>query len=195
MEAKNLDLYDIFASSSDSESDEPSAKVPKIQDEPAFAAIQEAALLKDLKALSEEQQKFVVDAVLQDEVLSDISSKFANLSEYEVEKLISVENGEASTVYIKRQTGDAFPVIITPLSTLRQLKADIADIIGARENQRLGSRRISWKHVWKNYCLVFGHSRLLDDNLLLVRDYQIPRDAELAFARHRKLNGRRSAGT
>lgn len=51
-------------------------------------------------------------------------------------------------------------------STIRHLKALFQKNVNARESDIL-PRRISWKYVWKNYCLTFRGMDLLDDQMTL----------------------------
>jgi hypothetical protein len=76
-------------------------------------------------------------------------------------------------------------IIVTPETTLKMFKEDIKEVIGPKEETSLGKRKISWNHVWKNYCLIFGSTRLLENNARLI-DYGIQHGSELSFAKYRK---------
>jgi len=135
-----------------------------------------------LAKLSPEQTKEIHKILLQDPLLKDVppSADSETISRY-----IGHESGRAVAIYLVKFTGERIPFFITPETTLRTLKKDIKAVISAKEEKNMGNRKISWKYVWKNYCLMFGNLRLLDDNKRLY-EWGIRANDELTFGKYRK---------
>jgi len=127
---------------------------------------EEIRLMRLLKEFSREDVDEIAKILLKDPLLHDIGfSMFDELSEIQVSKLISAEKGESCTVYFQRPFGETLPFIITKETTVKQLKKEIAATISSQVETKssLGNRKISWKFVWKNYCLMWKNVRLLED--------------------------------
>jgi hypothetical protein len=73
-------------------------------------------------------------------------------------------------------------VIVSPDSTVRDIKLSLQRQIADIEEPLIAPRKISWKYVWKRWVLSFGNVRLSNDNEL-VSTLGLHKDAEIKFAR------------
>eukprot|EP01112_Ceratiomyxa_fruticulosa_P024264 TRINITY_DN979_c0_g2_i6.p1 TRINITY_DN979_c0_g2~~TRINITY_DN979_c0_g2_i6.p1 ORF type:complete len:176 (-),score=33.36 TRINITY_DN979_c0_g2_i6:121-648(-) len=138
---------------------------------------------QSLSLLTREHQQKLLERLLQDPLLSDLQP--TGLTPDFLDKVIAHETGKAIRVQVRKISGERIPFIIASDTTLRELKKDIVTEISRREEPLLGKKKISWKHVWKNYCLVFEGVRLLEDNKRLY-EWGIKNDSELTWTRYRK---------
>jgi len=106
--------------------------------------------------------------LLKDPVLRDIKqADLDEFTEYDIDKLIAKHNERAFEIFLVKATGEKMKFIITPETTLDQLKKDVKKEISLVEEKTMVSRKINWKHVWKNYCLMYNNTRLLSPELKL----------------------------
>ncbi|CAG8537375.1 30131_t:CDS:2 [Racocetra persica] len=106
--------------------------------------------------------------LLKDPLLSDLTKLNNNgsISIEEVDTLISLENGTAFEIEIER---DGLEPLIERLQKQNNK--------GLRPN-----KKISWKHIWKSYCLMFENQRLLQDKLP-IQELGIRSGSVLKFSR------------
>ncbi|KAJ0086342.1 hypothetical protein Patl1_09463 [Pistacia atlantica] len=65
-------------------------------------------------------------------------------------------------------------------ATVKELKLAIKKKVNEMEQSKMGHRHISWKHVWKNYCLFYQNQKLLDENSAL-EDFGIRNNSQVQF--------------
>lgn len=169
----------------------------------------ENQLIKQLKELGPEYVDHIARIILNDPILKDISFEdFEKLTERDIDKIISEEKGEIFTIYIKRIHGDIFrnfliliffmknsyiyifiAIQVTPSTRICDLKKDIQKIISIKEEKYLGNRNISWKYIWKNYCLfinINGHIIKLLDNNKKLTDYNLKNGDQISFLKYKQ---------
>lgn len=119
--------------------------------------------------------------LLQDPLLSDVSKKRPSLKE--LETLIGVEKGSAMMLCIRKMDGTTLDVAALNTASVRDLKEAIQKKVDEMEEEKMGHRHISWKHVWGNFCLVYNNEKLLRDSSLL-SEFGIKNGDELSYAHH-----------
>jgi len=95
-----------------------------------------------------------------------------------------LEKGETFTVHIRKATGEVVDAVVTPQTTLKELKGELKAIYSDIEGPAMGYRKISWKYVWKNYCLGWNNSKLLDNDKKLT-DYGLSDGDVLDYVRYK----------
>jgi U11/U12 small nuclear ribonucleoprotein SNRNP25 len=139
-------------------------------------------LMKVIEPLDRSLQEELLLLLVRDENLSDLPQ---NLTSEYVDNLIKIEIGRAFNIYIVKFTGEKIPVVVSPDSTVADIKRSFQVIISAQEEKNLAARKISWKYVWKTWCLTFNGTRLRDDKAT-VAELNITKDSELRFAKIRR---------
>ncbi|CAM6109541.1 unnamed protein product [Calypogeia fissa] len=120
--------------------------------------------------------------LLQDPLLSDVSKKRPSVKE--LETLIGVEKGSAMMLCIRKMDGTTLDVAVLNTASVRDFKAAIVKKVDEMEEENMGHRHISWKHVWGNFCLVCNNNdKLLNDSSLL-SEFGIKNGDELSYAHH-----------
>ncbi|KAL2613562.1 hypothetical protein R1flu_025254 [Riccia fluitans] len=122
----------------------------------------------------------LVTALLEDPILSNVPKK-PTLAY--IETLIAVEQGSAMKLTILKMDNTTFDVAVLNTATVRDLKAAIQKQVDSMEENQLGHRHISWRHVWGNFCLVYNHEQLLNDDTML-REFSMKNNDQLQFTRH-----------
>lgn len=84
------------------------------------------------------------------------------------------------TVKVCRADGDSYPVIVKQDVSVSGFKKAIRHHVDLQQSRKGSLLRISWRHVWKRYWLVYCGVKLKDDNKLL-RDYDIRNRDEVHF--------------
>ncbi|PWA52378.1 hypothetical protein CTI12_AA455390 [Artemisia annua] len=108
-------------------------------------------------------------SLLDDPVLADVPRK-PTLSD--VDTLISLELGSAMRVSVLKLDQTSFDVAVMNSATVKDLKLAIKKKVNEMEQSKMGHRHISWKHVWRNFCLSYHNEKLLNDDAVL-QDYGI----------------------
>jgi len=146
---------------------------------------EQSPLMQKLMELPIECVNEIVGQLIQDPVLKEVSSDvLQNWSQYDVDKLIALEQRKSSVIILKRNTGDKFVLTITPETTVEQLKQDIKKVISEKEEPNMKGRKISWKYVWSCYCLMWKNVRLLENNKTL-REYGLQDGDDITFAKYK----------
>ncbi|XP_044480266.1 U11/U12 small nuclear ribonucleoprotein 25 kDa protein-like [Mangifera indica] len=129
-------------------------------------------------------------ALLDDPVLADVPKK-PTLSD--VDTLISVELGSAMRISILKLDGTSFDVAVMNSATVKDLKLAIKKKVNEMEQSNMGHRHISWKHIWKNYCLSHQNQKLLDENSAL-EHFGMRNNSQVQFVAYAmsKASGRHS---
>ena len=79
-------------------------------------------------------------------------------------------------------------IIVRQNATLKDLKLAIKKYILLKNSRENNTTIISWKYIWRKYCLCFENERLTDDCKLL-KNYGIFNKSELKFIKkHSKVN-------
>ncbi|KAL6651577.1 hypothetical protein ACP70R_010502 [Stipagrostis hirtigluma subsp. patula] len=103
-------------------------------------------------------------ALLDDPILADVPRK-PTLAD--VDTLMNLELGSAMRVTVVKLDNTSFDVAVSNSATVKDLKLAIRKKINEIEQEKMGHRHISWKHVWDNYCLTHHNEKLMDDNSAL----------------------------
>jgi len=98
----------------------------------------------------------------------------------EINLQISLEHGQAITVYVKREDGQTLPVVVDQNGTVWDLKKAIRRHMEIKLTREGGPEYISWKSVWKSYWLQFGGDKLTKDEQTL-KMYGIGNMCEVSF--------------
>uniref|UniRef100_A0A0E0KWD3 SNRNP25 ubiquitin-like domain-containing protein n=1 Tax=Oryza punctata TaxID=4537 RepID=A0A0E0KWD3_ORYPU len=103
-------------------------------------------------------------ALLDDPILADVPRK---PSLADVDTLINLELGSAMRLTVVKLDGTSFDVAMLNTATVKDLKMAIRKKTEEIEQEKMGHRHISWKHIWDNYCLTHQSEKLIDDNSVL----------------------------
>lgn len=106
----------------------------------------------------------VLSALLDDPILCDVPRK---PSLADVDTLINLELGSAMKIYVVKMDGTSFDVALQNTATLKDLKVAIRKKTNEIEQAQMGHRHISWRHVWKNFCLIYHNEKLINDDSIL----------------------------
>ncbi|XP_071733085.1 U11/U12 small nuclear ribonucleoprotein 25 kDa protein-like [Rutidosis leptorrhynchoides] len=116
-------------------------------------------------------------ALLDDLVLSDVPRK-PSLSD--VDTLISLELGSAMRVSVLKLDGTSFDVAVMNSATVKDLKLAVKKKVNEMEQSKMGHRHISWKHVWRNFCLSYHNEKLLND-VAILQDHGVRNHSQVHF--------------
>ncbi|RIB13941.1 hypothetical protein C2G38_2248558 [Gigaspora rosea] len=125
---------------------------------------------KDNTANLSKTQK-MLKQLLKDPLLSDLTKLNNNgsISIEEVDTLISLETGTAFEIKIERDGLESLILVVRQNSTISDVKNLIqlkVEKLQKESNKGLRpNKKISWKYIWKSYCLTFENQRLLQDKL------------------------------
>lgn len=118
-----------------------------------------------------------LSALLDDPVLADVP-KNPTLSD--VDTLISLELGSAMRVSVIKMDNTSFDVAVMNSAKVKDLKLAVEKKVNEMEESKMGHRHISWKHVWRNFCLSYNNEKLLNDDGIL-QDYGIRNHSQVHF--------------
>jgi len=119
-------------------------------------------------------------ALLDDPILADVPRKPALA---DVDTLINLELGSAMRVTVVKLDNTSFDVAVSNAATVKDLKLAIRKKINEIEQQKMGHRHISWKHVWDNYCLTHHNEKLIDDSSAL-SSHGVRTNSKVCFSPH-----------
>jgi len=74
-------------------------------------------------------------------------------------------------------------VAVSNAATVKDLKLAIRKKINEIEQEKMGHRHISWKHVWDNYCLTHHNEKLVDDSSAL-SSHGVRNNSKVCFSPH-----------
>eukprot|EP00696_Hemimastix_kukwesjijk_P003214 gnl/Hemi2/13953_TR4742_c0_g1_i1.p1 gnl/Hemi2/13953_TR4742_c0_g1~~gnl/Hemi2/13953_TR4742_c0_g1_i1.p1 ORF type:complete len:189 (+),score=54.98 gnl/Hemi2/13953_TR4742_c0_g1_i1:138-704(+) len=97
-----------------------------------------------------------LEALLEDPILSDLRKLNHRPDLATVERFIALEKGTAISVTVVRLDGVRFQLILPHKATVGDLKKQLQHRI-----EMYAERKINWRHVWRNHCLVWQSDRLL----------------------------------
>ncbi|CEG82444.1 hypothetical protein RMATCC62417_16514 [Rhizopus microsporus] len=137
-----------------------------------------------------EELKEKINQLLNDELLSDVSP---SLSEKEIDSLIAVEKGQAFRIRVEREPLRPINLIVGQSYSVKDIKKLIQVTVERMEKEEKTGRkrRISWKFIWRTYCLIFDGTKLLDDNAI-VSQLGIKQHSVLKFMRLPHQKGKHS---
>lgn len=149
------------------------------RDEKAEEAL--VALLKRNESLTAESLARWEQHLLQDALLADVPP---NASLEDIEALLARELGTGLNVVLVRMDGERIPLTLAPAATVRDLKQLIKRVMSTRLEKEtvMGKRKISWKGVWTDFCLMHNGQRLLEDGARLC-DVGVATNSDIVFAR------------
>ncbi|KAL2623229.1 hypothetical protein R1flu_003434 [Riccia fluitans] len=119
-------------------------------------------------------------ALLEELTLSDVPKR-ATVAD--INARIGVERSSVMKLIILKMDNTTFDVSISNTATVRDLKAAIQKKVDFTEKSRLMHRHISWTHVWGNFCLIYNHEKLLNDDATL-REFSMKNNDQLEFTQH-----------
>uniref|UniRef100_A0A670JLD0 SNRNP25 ubiquitin-like domain-containing protein n=1 Tax=Podarcis muralis TaxID=64176 RepID=A0A670JLD0_PODMU len=79
----------------------------------------------------------------------------AQVTPEEIGSQVALEYGQAMTVRV--------PVVVVQNASVLDLKKAIQRFVQLKQERAGGIQHISWKYVWRTYCLTFGAEKLTDD--------------------------------
>ncbi|XP_033211949.1 U11/U12 small nuclear ribonucleoprotein 25 kDa protein-like [Belonocnema kinseyi] len=104
----------------------------------------------------------------------------------EIKAQTAVVQGQAITLYLNREDLPMIAVVVQPHNTtvldLKKAVKRHTNLSLRRENIK---KKISWKHVWKRYCLSFNNTQLTNDNEN-IKAYGLHNKAEICFVKRRR---------
>uniref|UniRef100_A0A8D0BM64 Small nuclear ribonucleoprotein U11/U12 subunit 25 n=1 Tax=Salvator merianae TaxID=96440 RepID=A0A8D0BM64_SALMN len=119
--------------------------------------------------------------LVRDPLLCDLP---AQVTPEEISSQIALEYGQAMTVRVR--TADAseapMPVVVVQNATVLELKKALQRFVQLRQERAGGVPHISWRYIWRTYCLSFGGEKLTDDGKKL-REYGIRNRDEVSFVK------------
>nr|XP_043612970.1 U11/U12 small nuclear ribonucleoprotein 25 kDa protein isoform X1 [Erigeron canadensis]XP_043612971.1 U11/U12 small nuclear ribonucleoprotein 25 kDa protein isoform X1 [Erigeron canadensis]XP_043612972.1 U11/U12 small nuclear ribonucleoprotein 25 kDa protein isoform X1 [Erigeron canadensis] len=136
--------------------------------EPTLSGVKEddnLALEYNTNNVKKAKLNSTLSALLDDPVLADVPKK-PTLSD--VDTLISLELGSAMRVSVIKLDGTSFDVAVMNSATVKDLKIAVKKKVNEMEQSKMGHRQISWKHVWRNFCLSHQNEKLLNDDAILL---------------------------
>ncbi|KAI8330750.1 hypothetical protein BC941DRAFT_166710 [Chlamydoabsidia padenii] len=118
-----------------------------------------------------------IQALLKDPLLSDVP----NLpTEQILDDLIALELGHAYKIRIQRGTLPSLSIVVGQASTVRDIKTLVEKAWAQQEENK--HRTVSWKYIWRTYCLEWKKQRLVKDEAM-VSQLGLYEDATLGFIR------------
>nr|XP_043612973.1 U11/U12 small nuclear ribonucleoprotein 25 kDa protein isoform X2 [Erigeron canadensis] len=155
--------------------------------EPTLSGVKEddnLALEYNTNNVKKAKLNSTLSALLDDPVLADVPKK-PTLSD--VDTLISLELGSAMRVSVIKLDGTSFDVAVMNSATVKDLKIAVKKKVNEMEQSKMGHRQISWKHVWRNFCLSHQNEKLLNDDAILldlgVRNHSQPLQLQYSSCR------------
>ncbi|XP_020282883.1 U11/U12 small nuclear ribonucleoprotein 25 kDa protein-like [Pseudomyrmex gracilis] len=125
----------------------------------------------------------IADLIENDPLLSGLP---ADITIEELKSQIAVAQGQAITLFLNRGELPRLAVVVpTHNTTVLDLKKSIKRHVILSLKRENVNKKISWKHIWKKYCLHFEDVRLDKDNKN-IRAYGITNKAELHFVKRRR---------
>ncbi|KAA8525478.1 hypothetical protein F0562_007333 [Nyssa sinensis] len=86
---------------------------------------------------------------------------------------------------ILKLDGSTFGIEVTKTATVAELKQAVERVFSHLPMK--GPGKVSWSHVWGNFCLCYGGQKLVTDNEY-IRHYEIKDGDQLHFIRHVSIN-------
>lgn len=123
------------------------------------------------------------DCLQNDPYLNDLPE---SITLEEINLQISLEHGQAITVYVNREDGQSLPVVVDQKGTVLDLKKAIRRHMEIKLHRECGPSHISWRSVWKSYWLLFDNEKLTNDNETL-KNYGIGNMSEVKFIKRLSL--------
>ncbi|XP_064489826.1 U11/U12 small nuclear ribonucleoprotein 25 kDa protein-like [Ornithodoros turicata] len=98
----------------------------------------------------------------------------------ELKSYLALEHGQAISITIHRADNDSYTVVVEQTATVMDLKKAIQRHVTLRMARRKIKRKISWRYVWKTYCLGFEGQKLTEDKTVL-REAGVRNGSSLSF--------------
>lgn len=147
--------------------------------DPSSGKPEEVAAYQSKEAKQARLQSMLA-ALLDDPILADVPRK---PSLADVDTLINLELGSAMRLTVVKLDNTSFDVAVLNSATVKDLKLAIRKKINEIEQEKMGHRHISWKHVWDNYCLTHHNEKLIEDNSTL-SSYGVRNNSKVCFSPH-----------
>jgi len=136
-----------------------------------------------VSGLSSAKQHQLLDLYSNDPFLKDLGTQLSPLcitSDF-VESFIKLETGQAFPVFVEKFSGERIELVVSPESKVLDLKAILQTAI-ERTIPEHSSWRISWKGVWRKYCLE-SEGIQLENQEATLSSYGIKKNALIFFAK------------
>ncbi|XP_003229301.1 U11/U12 small nuclear ribonucleoprotein 25 kDa protein [Anolis carolinensis] len=119
--------------------------------------------------------------LVRDPLLCDLP---AQVTPEEISSQVALEYGQAMTVRVRRADAPEapLPVVVVQNASVLDLKRALRRFVQLRQEREGGIQHISWRYLWRTYCLTFGGEKLTDDRKKL-REYGIRNRDEVTFVK------------
>ncbi|CAH1391835.1 unnamed protein product [Nezara viridula] len=111
--------------------------------------------------LMEITKKTIADLIQNDPLLRDLPK---DVTLEEVTNQLALEHGQSMTIFLHKENGDTWPIVVPIKATVLDLKRAIRRYTTLWLDRSGFSSHLSWKYVWRNNVLVSAHTKLDDDN-------------------------------
>lgn len=113
-----------------------------------------------------------------------------NVQTQELKDQVDLANGRAWRIFIQREDGQSYGIIVDINSKVRDLKQSFQrhfSLCQKRANYSFvdSNKKISWRYIWRTYNLSFDGEELVNDGAL-IKNYGIHNKAVLFFKKRRK---------
>jgi len=138
------------------------------------------SLVSDLSSVKQHQ---LLELYSCDPFLNDLGPQLSPLciTSDLIENYIKLETGQAFPIFVEKFSGERLELVVSPESTVRDLKAILQTAIEHSISEQI-SWRISWKKgVWRKYCLKYEGVQLENQEATL-SSYGIKKNALIFFA-------------
>ncbi len=98
----------------------------------------------------------------------------------EINAKIDLEHGRSMTVNIRRADDVIYPIVVRQDATVHDLKLALKRCVQLRQKRHGGVTCVSWRYVWRKFCMVFD-GKLLTDSQKMLKDYGIRNKVEVFF--------------
>ncbi|SAM06288.1 hypothetical protein [Absidia glauca] len=102
-----------------------------------------------------------IHALLKDPLLGDVPKR---PTVQDLDDLIALELGHAYQIHIHRGALPSLSIQVSQSSTVRDIKRMFERAWTQQQQQQEAHRAVSWKYIWRTYCLEFDHQRLVKED-------------------------------
>lgn len=136
-------------------------------------------------ALTEITKKTLNEVLQRDPLLSDLPT---DITLEEVLEQIAVQHGQSMTLYLVKADNEEIPVVVKMKATVIDLKKAVQRHMTLHLGRKGLKVKISWRYIWRTYCLTFGKERLSNDNVLLT-DIGLRNKCKIGFIKKSRDKG------
>ncbi|RGB44020.1 hypothetical protein C1646_661085 [Rhizophagus diaphanus] len=119
---------------------------------------------------------------------SSLTTTTTSLTLEHVDTLIALEMGTAFEITILRSGLETLKMVVRQNATVSDIKNLIVlQVTRALKEKGRRNKKISWKYIWKTYCLMFEGQKLLEDKAR-IQEIGIRSGSVLRFSRYVNKN-------